>query len=75
MADRIGGQRRFNIDADIENADWLRRRWALPLDASRFLEIIGGPEALAEFMTLPAARNMPAELRAELVRRRLIGPD
>ena len=75
MADRIGGRRRFNIDADIENADWLRRRWALPLDASRFLEIIGGPEALAEFMTLPAARNMPAELRAELVRLRLIGPD
>ena len=75
MADRIGGRRRFNIDADMENANWLRRRWALPFDASRFLEIIGGPEALAEFMTLPAARNMPAELRVELVRRRLIGPD
>ena len=75
MADRIGGRRRINIDADIENADWLRRRWALPLDASRFLEIIGGTEALAEFMTLPATRNMPIELRAELVRLRLIGPD
>jgi len=63
----------FNIDADIENADWLRSLyWDLPLEPEKVFVIICGTYGTVEdqkanwehFLTLPAARPMPPEVRA-----------
>lgn len=60
----------INIDEDQINADWIRARtWDLPTDVDEFLHVVGGPEGLAHFMTLPAALPMPETLRAELIAR------
>jgi len=65
----------FNIDANINNADWAKRTWdILPPTMDRLLEVlrvtnkstVEKQRAVADFMKLPAARAMPAELRAEL---------
>jgi hypothetical protein len=54
-------------DALDINRDWLRSRsWYLPRDPELFLRVIGGPERLEHFMTLPAAIPMPPELRKAL---------
>jgi len=72
----------LNLDEQPENADWLRGlEWDLPTDPDVFIaSVLGtGPirqqrAELAAFLRLPAARPMPAELRAELARRGLM-PD
>ena len=74
------GGRPINIDADIENADWLRSlSWDLPTEPDIFLAIIKragmtDAESVRAFMTLPASRPMPSDLRAELARRGLLAP-
>jgi len=56
-----------NVDDDINNADWIKTEtWDLPTTKDEFLEAIGGQEHLAHFMTLPAARAMPQELKTQL---------
>lgn len=74
----------LNIDADPGNADWIKTlSWDLPRDAETFLAFLAGPTAsvqqqrvaLADFVRLPAARPMPAELHAELSRRELLDGD
>ena len=62
-------------DASLENADWTKRTWdILPPTAETLLRTLGVENAshanqraaLRHFMTLPAAKAMPATLRAEL---------
>lgn len=57
-------------------ADWIKAgAWDLPTDLGAFLSLLGATmpmttsaeEAVAMFMELPAARAMPASLRASLV--------
>jgi hypothetical protein len=56
-----------NLDAELENADWIKTKtWDLPITKDEFLEAIGGPEYLAHFMTLPAAKAMPQALKTQL---------
>ena len=66
---------------DINNADRIRSRSRdLPQNAETFLAFLAGPDAspeqrrvgLAGFLRVPAARPMPAELRAELARHGLL---
>ena len=63
----------FNIDADIENADWLRGLyWDLPTEPERVYVLICGEYGSIDeqkanwehFLTLPAARPMPPAVRA-----------
>jgi hypothetical protein len=63
----------FYIDADPINADWLRSMcWDLPREPERVYVIICGVYGSIEdqranwehFLTLPAARPMPPEVRA-----------
>jgi len=75
------GGRPINIHADIQNADWLRSlSWDLPTEPDIFLATIGragmtDAESVRAFMTLPASRPMPSDLRAELARRGLLAGD
>jgi len=51
-----------------EDADWLKgSTWDLPTDAQEFLRSLGGI-TLEQFITLPAAKAMPDELREELLK-------
>jgi hypothetical protein len=62
----------FNVDDDIENADWLRSlRWDLPREPEKVFVIVCGTYGTVEdqranwehFLTLPAAIPMPPEVR------------
>lgn len=57
---------KWHIDEDVESADWTRKTWDLPTLPAEFLSVIGGRAALPHFLSLPAARAMPAGLRAAL---------
>lgn len=58
----------YNIDSQLDNADWLRSlSWDLPTDKDAFIISIGGQENVAHFMTLPAALAMPESLKSELL--------
>lgn len=54
------------VDRVLNNADWPKRTWDLPTEPEMFLEVIGGRKRLQHFLTLPAAKAMPADLRAAL---------
>jgi len=66
----------LNIEADQENADWLKTRtWDIWTPG--YTKLVTTPEELAEaiapmtvahFLTLPAAQAMPAELKAALAK-------
>lgn len=57
----------WNLDETNEDADWIKiKTWDLPTDPEAFLRVIGGRENLAHFMTLPAAKPMPQDLKAGL---------
>lgn len=63
----------WNIDADPVDADWIKvLRWDLPTDVDEFLSVVG--PGLEHFLTLPAARAMPDDLRAALIQRGVIDP-
>lgn len=54
----------LNLDSNTHNADWIKTlHWDLPTDFDDFLNSIGGPTQLADFMKLPAAEAMPKEMR------------
>lgn len=54
-------------DDDPLDADWIKTlSWDLPTDLPAFLRVIGGRRRLKHFMTLPAARAMPFQLRQAL---------
>ena len=55
-----------NIDESLLDSDWLKQSWDLPTEKDQFLEAIGGKDFLKHFMTLPAAKAMPDELRESL---------
>ena len=59
----------LNLDADVANADWVKRTWDLPTDPEWFIRTKG--RNLAAWMawvdTVPAGKAMPVELRAALV--------
>lgn len=55
------------IDEDNESADWIKTlSWDLPTDPDDFLYAIGGRAKLDHFMTLPAAKAMPTDLKVAL---------
>ena len=57
----------LNIDTDQRNADWVKTlAWEYPTDAELFLAMIGGPDQLEHFMTLPVSEQMPQSLAVEL---------
>ena len=71
-ADTADDNEVFNIDADIENADWLRSLyWDLPLEPEKVFVIICGTYGTVDdqkanwehFLTLPAAKPMPPEVK------------
>jgi len=64
----------FNIDADPDNADWTKvRSWdiwtpgytKLVTTPEELVEAIA-PMTIEEFLRLPAAKAMPAELKSAL---------
>ena len=57
-----------NIDADLRQADWLRESfWDLPTDPDEFRGVLRRNQWTVEhFMSLPAARAMPDEIRRSL---------
>lgn len=46
-----------NLDADLVNADWIKRSWPFPLDTEWTLE------ALLEVSRLPVWERAPQELK------------
>lgn len=58
----------IDIDGNIENSDWTKSRyWDLPTTLDGLLSVIGFSAASVEkFLTLPAAKPMPKELRIEV---------
>lgn len=55
-------------ETDNENADWIKSlSWDLPTDPEEFLRYIG-EDKLDDFMKLPAAKAIPAELINELIK-------
>ena len=55
-------------ETDNEEADWIKTNsWNLPTDPDEFLSSLGGM-SLDHFMTLPAAKAMPASLANELIK-------
>ena len=60
----------WNIDADIVNADWIKKEWPYPKTLQELRAKIPDPEKLEALMRavffLPVARSMPVELREEL---------
>lgn len=44
----------WDLDEDLDSADWMKTTWDLPPYKSReFLEAIGGEDALDDFRLLP----------------------
>jgi hypothetical protein len=45
----------ISVDADTENADWIKVGWDFPpYKSAEFLDLIGGPDRLPEFRKTPA---------------------
>ena len=58
----------INLDDSDLNADWIKSRtWDLPTSLVEFLNLVG-VDKLGHFLTLPAAKPMPEELRAEVLK-------
>ena len=58
----------INLDDSDLNADWIKSRtWDLPTSLAGFLDAVG-VDRLDHFLTLPAAKPMPEELRAEVIK-------
>ena len=60
----------FHRDRKFEEAYRAKRSWDLPTDCDAFLSVVG--MSVTQFMTLPAARAMPARLKAELTQRGML---
>ena len=69
-----------NLDGNVESADWTKRTWDFHGPWSYQADLIAGVTTLPlaeqqakldHFMILPAARAMPAKVKAELQRRGL----
>jgi len=67
----------FNIDADINNADWSKRTWDIytpdgqvvtSLDQLRSVFPGMTDAELKHFLELPVAQSMPQQLKGELQR-------
>jgi hypothetical protein len=58
----------INIDNNMENSDWTKSRsWDLPTTLYALLAVIGSTvEEVEHFLTLPAAKPMPADLQVSL---------
>jgi hypothetical protein len=58
----------INLDDSDLNADWIKSRtWDLPASLVEFLNLVG-VDKLDHFLTLPAAKPMPEELRTEVLK-------
>lgn len=58
----------INLDNNDLNADWIKSRvWDLPTSLDGLLGVIG-VDRLDHFLKLPAAKAMPEELRAEVLK-------
>lgn len=58
----------INLDDSDLNADWIKSRtWDLPTSLAGLLDAVG-VDRLDHFLTLPAAKPMPEELKAEVVK-------
>jgi hypothetical protein len=59
----------INIDNNMENSDWIKfRTWDLPTTLGGLLNVIGfSVEDVEHFLTLPAAKPMPADLQVNLM--------
>jgi hypothetical protein len=58
----------INLDDSDLNADWIKSRtWDLPTSLVEFLNLVG-VDKLDHFLTLPAAKPMPEELRTEVLK-------
>lgn len=54
-------------ESDDLNADWIKASgWDLPVTIDAFIAAIGGSDKLEHFLTLPAAKAMPDELKMAL---------
>jgi hypothetical protein len=61
-------------ETDNENADWIKSlSWDLPTEPEEFLRSLGGT-SIEDFLKLPAAKAMPAELLNELIKSGHIKP-
>ena len=65
----------FNIDADINNADWAKRTWDIYTSDGQVVSTLGQLRSvfpgmtdaeLKHFLELPVAQSMPGGLKAEL---------
>jgi hypothetical protein len=58
----------IDIDGNLENSDWAKSRyWNLPTTLDGLLSVIGfSSDSVEKFLTLPAAKPMPKELRIEV---------
>jgi hypothetical protein len=58
----------IDIDGNIENSDWIKSRyWNLPTTLDGLLSVIGfSANSVEKFLSLPAAKPMPKELRLEV---------
>jgi hypothetical protein len=58
----------INLDDSDLNADWIKSRiWDLPTSLTGLLDVVGVGK-LDHFLTLPAAKPMPEELRTEVLK-------
>jgi hypothetical protein len=58
----------INLDDSDLNADWTKSRiWDLPTSLTGLLDVVG-VDRLDHFLTLPAAKPMPEELRTEVLK-------
>jgi hypothetical protein len=58
----------INLDDSDLNADWIKSRtWDLPTSLTGLLDAVG-VDRLDHFLTLPAAKPMPEELRTEVLK-------
>jgi len=58
----------IDIDGNLENSDWTKSRyWGLPTTLDGLLSVIGfSSDSVEKFLSLPAAKPMPEELRLEV---------
>ncbi len=57
-----------DIDGNLKNSDWTKGRyWDLPTTLDGLLSVIGfTSDSVEEFLTLPASKAMPKDLRLEV---------
>lgn len=64
----------YNIDSDLDNADWSKRTWDFYGPAAQQANMVlsghgSADENFTSFMKLPVARAMPDNVRDELRKR------